>query len=53
MDKDRETSISVVAKALSAVAAPQDSGAEPCEDRCQEIVTASNLEERLQNWGSD
>lgn len=53
MDKDRETSLSVVAKALSTVVAPQDSGSEPPADRCQEIRSASNLEERLQNWGSD
>ena len=47
-----ETSLSVIAQALSAIVAPQDSGADP-EDRCPEIRSAGNLEERLQNWGSD
>jgi hypothetical protein len=52
MDKDRETSLSIVAQALSAIVAPKAASAEP-EDRCPEIRSASNLEERLQNWGSD
>jgi hypothetical protein len=51
-DRDRDTSLSAIAKVLSAIVTPRELGEEP-EDRLKEIRSASNLEERLENWGSD
>ena len=52
MDNNRDTSLWHLVKALSAVVSPREMGEEPDESP-KENRSANNLEERLQNWGSD